>query len=141
MSGRDAQLSANSLPGLRLPNDLIMRIARKAVAILLAVSLFAAGSLRRVNAHNEVAGVFLGPCSSAYAEGPTGSNDDFTNLNNYGSAIPSSSTTSTSATVVFRNTVENTGTRDDAFIISITSIPAGFSAEISTDFGAHYSQL
>jgi hypothetical protein len=118
-----------------------MKTLKRSVAALLSVSLFAVYFLNRVNAYSEPAGVLLGPCSSAYAEGPTGTNDDFSNLNIGGRPVPSSSVTSSPATAVFRNTVENTGARDDAFNISVASMPAGFTAEISTDFGAHYVAL
>jgi hypothetical protein len=103
----------------------------------LVVFLLNAGILNRVTAHTASAGVLLGPCSSAYAEGPTGTNDDFTNRN-LGWAAPSSQVTAAPASVVFRNTLENTGNIDDVFNVSVRSLPAGFRAEISTDFGAHY---
>jgi hypothetical protein len=118
-----------------------MKSLKRSVAALLSVSVFAVYCLNRVHAYNEPAGVLLGPCSSAYAEGPTGTNDDFSNLNVGGRPVPSSGVTSSPATVTFRNTVENTGASDDAFDISIASMPAGFAAEISTDFGAHYVSL
>lgn len=118
-----------------------MKTLRKSVAALLSVSVCAVYFLNRVNAYSGPAGVLLGPCSSAYAEGPTGTNDDFSNLNIGLRPVPSSSVTSSPATVVFRNTVENTGAIDDAFNISITSMPAGFTAEISQDFGAHYVSI
>jgi hypothetical protein len=118
-----------------------MKNLKSSVAALLAVSVFAVSFLNRVSAYSERAGVVLGPCSSAYAEGPTGTNDDFSNLNVGGRPVPSSNVTSLPATVTFRNTVENTGPGDDAFNISVASMPWGFTAEISTDFGAHYVSL
>jgi hypothetical protein len=116
-----------------------MKFNRTICASLLVV-LLNAGMLSRVAAHNAAVGVLLGPCSSAYAEGPTGTNDDFTNRN-VGWAVPSSTVTAAPATVVFRNTLENTGSLDDVFNVSVRALPAGFRAEISTDFGAHYVTL
>jgi hypothetical protein len=107
------------------------------VCASLVVVLLNAGILNRVTAHNASVGVLLGPCSSAYAEGPTGTNDDFTNRS-VGWAVPSSHVSAAPATVVFRNTLENTGNIDDVFNVSVRSLPAGFHAEISTDFGVHY---
>ena len=117
-----------------------MRLTRTASS-LLTIVLLSTAFLQPVSARRDPAGVALGPCSSAYAEGPTGTNDDFTNLNVDARPVPSTSVTAAAATVVFRNTLENTGAADDAFIVSIASMPADFRAEISTDFGAHYSPI
>lgn len=88
------------------------------------------------------AGVLLGPLGSPAAEGPTGRDDDFSNLSIDG-GIPASSVGVTVSPVVnvFRNTVENVGPTDDAFIITAPSIPADFRVEISTDFGDHYTLI
>lgn len=88
-----------------------------------------------------LAGVLLGPCGSAAAEGPSGTNDDFTNLS-IGSGVAAVGELTTSpASAVFKNTVANTGSSDDAFIITVQSVPAGFRVELSSDFGEHYLEL
>lgn len=88
------------------------------------------------------AGVLLGPLGSPAAEGPTGRDDDFTNLSIDGGIATSSKGLSTSPAVkVFKNTVENIGPADDAFILTVPSIPADFRVEISTDFGDHYTPI
>lgn len=85
------------------------------------------------------AGVLLGPLSSPGAEGPIGRDDDFTNLSiDDGIPVSSNGVTVTPAVKIFKNTVENVGPTDDAFIITAPSIPADFRVEISTDFGDHY---
>lgn len=87
-------------------------------------------------------GVLLGPCGSSAAAGPTGINDDFTNRSIGADIVTGPNTvTANSASVVFRNTLQNTGTADDAFIIAAPSLPPGFRAEVSTDNGDTYAVL
>lgn len=86
------------------------------------------------------AGVLLGPCGSVYAEGPGGTNDDYTNRSITGGVTAPGSLT-TSATVVFKNTVANVGMSDDTFLITVPSIPAGFRVALSSDFGDHYTPV
>ncbi|HEX3083727.1 MAG TPA: hypothetical protein VHP99_04330 [Pyrinomonadaceae bacterium] len=92
--------------------------------------------------HNRtnVAGVLLGPCDSAIAQGPNGSDDDYSNASINSPSTPEGLTTNR-ASVVFKNTVENAGTGDDAFIITIPSSEPGFAFEISNDSGEHYQVL
>jgi len=91
---------------------------------------------------SNVAGVLLGPCGSPAAQGPNGNDDDYSNASiDSGNAITPGGVTSSGATVVFKNTLENAGPGDDAFIISVPSIPAGFAVEVSNDFGEHYVKL
>src|SRR5438874_1340188 len=94
------------------------------------------------SSNSTLAGVVVGPLGSPAAEGPTGRNDDFTNLSIDG-GIPASSNgvTTSPAVKIFKNTVENIGPTDDAFIITAPSIPAEFRVEISTDFGDHYTPI
>jgi hypothetical protein len=88
------------------------------------------------------AGVLLGPCGSSAAAGPTGINDDFTNRSIGADIVTdANSVTANSASVVFRNTLQNTGAADDAFIIVAPSLPPGFRAEVSTDNGDTYTVI
>ena len=110
-----------------------------AVAMLLVLS--ADTSPARPSGSNR-ADVLLGPCGSATAQGPTGFDDDFTNLAiNDRTAVKPGAVTIAPATVTFKNTVQNFGPNDDAFIISTPSIPSGFNVEISSDFGGNYVSL
>ena len=90
-----------------------------------------------------VGGVLVGPCGLPGAEGPTGINDDFTNRSiNAGIAnVSPEGVTTAAGAVVFRNMVQNIGTGDDAFVITVPSAPAGFRIEISLDEGASYAAL
>ena len=89
---------------------------------------------------NKPAAVLVGPCGLPGAMGPTSVDDDFSNRSiNTGIAnVPPGGVTNASGTVVFRNTVQNLGAGDDAFMISTGSRPAGFKIEISTDDGNNY---
>jgi hypothetical protein len=91
----------------------------------------------------KLGGVLVGPCGLPGAEGPTGVNDDFTNRSiNTGIAnVSPAGVTTAAGAVVFRNMVQNIGTADDAFVISVPSAPAGFKIEISLDEGASYAVL
>ena len=90
-----------------------------------------------------VGGVLVGPCGLPGAEGPTGINDDFTNRSiDAGIAnVSPEGVTAAAGTIVFRNMVQNIGTGDDAFVITVPSAPAGFRIEISLDEGATYADL
>jgi hypothetical protein len=87
--------------------------------------------------------VLIGPCGVPGAMGPTGVNDDFTNRSiNAGIAnVAPGGFTTASGSIVFRNTIQNTGAGDDVFLISVPSSPQGFAIEISTDNGDHYLAL
>ncbi len=88
------------------------------------------------------AGVLLGPCGSAAAQGPNGIDDDYSNESiDERISLTGDGLTSSPATVLFKNTVENAGRGDDAFMITTPSLPPGFTIEISDDFGAHYTML
>ncbi len=90
-----------------------------------------------------IGSVLIGPCGVPGAMGPTGVNDDFTNrsLNTGIGNVPPGGLTNAAGTVVFRNTVQNTGGGDDAFFMSAPRAPAGFTIEISIDDGDHYVTL
>ena len=87
--------------------------------------------------------VLIGPCGVPGAMGPTGVNDDFTNRSiNTGIAhVAPGGFTTAPGSIVFRNTIQNTGAGDDVFLISAPSSPPGFAIEISTDNGDHYVAL
>jgi hypothetical protein len=113
------------------------------LALALVMAVPAAGNAAVPGKNREVdTGVLLGPCGSSAAAGPTGINDDFTNRSIGADIVTGPNTvTANSASVVFRNTLQNTGTVDDAFIISAPSLPPGFRTEISTDNGDTYAVI
>ncbi len=87
--------------------------------------------------------VLIGPCGVPGATGLTGLNDDFTNLSiDTGIAnVSPGAVTTIPGTVVFRNTIQNTGGDDDLFVLSAPTKPAGFMIEISIDNGDNYITL
>lgn len=118
-----------------------LRVVALATALLTSVTQYVPG---RAIAHAEgwTAGVLLGPCGTPAARGPAGTNDDFTNLSiDTGTVTMRDGATLSPATVVFRNTLENTGPGDDAFIVTSPATPVGFRVEVSTDFGNSYTLL
>lgn len=82
-----------------------------------------------------VGDVMIGPLGSPAATGPTDDNDDYTNRSTTTgiAGIPFGGVTSADGTIVFTNTIRNTGNASDTFIISRQSSPAGFTVEVSTD--------
>lgn len=110
---------------------------------LIMVSMRAEGAAITGDDEVNSGDVLVGPCGVPGAMGPTGVNDDFTNRSiNTGIAnVPPGGVTSAAATVVFRNTVQNTGVFDDVFLLTAPIVPAGFAIEISTDFGDNYVAL
>jgi len=87
--------------------------------------------------------VLIGPCGVPGAVGPAGVNDDFTNRSiNTGIAnVAPGGVTTAAGTIVFRNTIQNTGGADDVFIITAPIVPAGFTVEISVNNGASYATV
>src|SRR5260221_11958386 len=85
-----------------------------------------------------VGGVLVGPCGLPGAEGPTGIADDFTNpsINAGIASVSPEGVTTAAATAVFRNIVQNGGTADGAFGITVPPPPEGFRVYISLDEGA-----
>ena len=110
---------------------------------MVLISLTANGAVITDDRPLNIGDVLIGPCGVPGAMGPTGVNDDFTNRSvNTGIAnVPPGGVTTAAATVVFRNTVQNTGAGDDVFMISAPTSPAGFMVEISIDNGDHYARL
>src|SRR5258708_3650411 len=109
---------------------------------MILISLTAKGAVITDDLPLNIGDVLIGPCGIPGAMGPTGVNDDFTNRSiNTGIAnVPPGGATTAAATVVFRNTVQNTGAGDDVFMISAPMSPPGFMVEISID-GDNYFKL
>jgi hypothetical protein len=85
--------------------------------------------------------VLLGPSGAPAAVGPTDNNDDYTNKStNPGNIVPGGSTT-VAASLVFANTVQNTGNADDTYTLDAPVVPAGFLVEISTNGGGLYTDV
>ena len=84
--------------------------------------------------------VLLGPSGAPAAVGPTNNNDDYTNKSVAPAAIAGLShldTLSGAVSVVFVNTVQNTGNADDTYTFTAPTAPAGFTVEIAVD-GVNY---
>ena len=123
-------------------NGRILLLVSLCLTLILA-STPAKGTAKADDGPLNVGDVLIGPCGVPGAMGPTGVNDDFTNRSvNTGIAnVPPGGVTTAPGTIVFRNTIQNTGAGDDVFLISATTAPAGFTIEISTDNGDHYVTL
>jgi hypothetical protein len=118
---------------------------RNSLLALVVASIFVSligAATSAANGQPETAGVLLGPAGSSAAFGSTSDNDDYTNLSIGSDPFgPAGSLTSNSASAIFKNTVQNTGTRDDGFIISVPSRPTGFAVEISTNYGERWTLI
>jgi len=110
---------------------------------MISVSMTANGAVLADDLPLNIGDVLIGPGGVPGAIGPTGVNDDFTNRSmNTGIAnIPPGGVTTAAGTIVFRNTVQNTGAGDDVFVISAPASPARFTIEISIDNGDNYVRL
>lgn len=87
--------------------------------------------------------VLIGPLNNAAAVGPNTNNDDYTNrsVTTGIAGIAFGGTTTAPGTVVFSNTLRNSGNANDTFALTVPSSPANFTTEISTDGGATYTQV
>ncbi len=122
------------------------RISRIVLPVLAGLAFLLSsvvGAARIGDDPPNVGGVLVGPCGLPGAEGPTGINDDFTNRGiNAGIAnVSPEGVTTAAGAIVFRNMVQNIGTSDDAFVITVPSAPEGFRIEISLDEGVTYAAL
>jgi hypothetical protein len=110
---------------------------------LILLSLPAQGAVTSDDGPLNVGDVLLGPCGVPGAMGPEGINDDFTNRSistGIASDGPGGVTTAP-ISIVFRNTLQNTGAGDDFFVLSAPATTAGFAIEMSIDDGDHYITL
>jgi hypothetical protein len=81
--------------------------------------------------------VLIGPLDNPAAIGPTSQDDDYTNRSVSIPGIPAGGLTLSASSIVFTNTLSNTGNANDTFVLSLQSAPAGFTVEIKLDGGAY----
>jgi hypothetical protein len=100
------------------------------------------GVIQRTNL-TQVGNVLIGPSGAAGATGPTNQNDDYTNksVNTGIASVAPGGVTSALGTLVYVNTVQNTGNANDTYTLDAPTVPAGFTVEISTDGGANYTTV
>ena len=88
------------------------------------------------------AGTLNGTAGFPDATGPIGNNDDFTNKSAVlGVNVAPGANTTAAATVVFNNTLQNTGNGNDTFTLTTPTVPAGFTVEISLDNGVTFTTV
>lgn len=93
--------------------------------------------------------VLIGPNGTPDATGPTNNNDDYTNLSVESTIGPqsgpvigdSTSVTGSAITAVFINTVRNTSSANDVFVLTAPVAPVGATVEISTDGGVTHTTI
>jgi hypothetical protein len=87
--------------------------------------------------------VLIGPLNNPAAVGPNSNNDDYTNrsLRTEIAGLSFGQSTAAAGTVVFTNTLRNTGNGNDTFVITVQSMPSGFTVEISTNGGTNYTTM
>jgi hypothetical protein len=79
--------------------------------------------------------VLLGPSGFPGAVGPTDTTDDYTNrsVNTGIATVAPGGNTTALGTVVFTNSVQNTGNANDTYTFTAPTIPAGFTVEVSVN--------
>ena len=81
----------------------------------------------------QVGSVLLGPSGNPGAVHTT-SNNDFTDLSSTaGNGLPPGSTTAAPASLVYTNSLQNTGNANDVFRITAPTVPAGFTVTVDPD--------
>ena len=81
----------------------------------------------------QLGSVLLGPAGAPGATDNT-NNDDFTDQSSVaGNNLPPGSTTAAPATLVYTNTLQNTGNANDTFRITAPSVPTGFTVSVDPD--------
>jgi hypothetical protein len=82
---------------------------------------------------SQVGSVLLGP-SGAPGAADNNNNDDFTDLSSTaGNSLPPGSTIAAPATLVYTNSLQNTGNANDTFRITSPSVPSGFTVSVDPD--------
>lgn len=79
--------------------------------------------------------VLIGPSGFQGAIGPTNTNDDYTNrsVNTGIATVAPGGNTTALGTVVFTNSVQNTGNANDTYTFTAPTIPTGFTVEVSVN--------
>lgn len=87
--------------------------------------------------------VLNGPNGQPGATGPTNTNDDFTNksVNTGIATVAPGGVTTAAGTVVFTNTLKNTGNANDTYTLTAPTVPTGATVRISTDGGTTYTTV
>ncbi|MCM3871888.1 MAG: hypothetical protein ND895_14490 [Pyrinomonadaceae bacterium] len=90
-----------------------------------------------------IGSVLIGPVGQPGAVGPTNNNDDYTNRSVTAgiAGVPPGGTTTAANTLIFTNTVQNTGNANDTYALTVPTLPVGFTVEVSIDNGASYTTL
>jgi hypothetical protein len=85
----------------------------------------------------------IGPFTKPAATGPSSNNDDYTNrsLSVQVAGLGFGAITTAPGTIVYTNTIRNTGNANDTFVVTVPSASAGFTVEISTDGGTNYTTM
>jgi hypothetical protein len=98
---------------------------------------------QQVTLLQRVGSVLIGPIGAPAAVGPNSNNDDYTNrsVTTGIAGVAFGGTTTAAGTIVYTNTLRNTGNANDTFVISVPTIPAGFTVEISTNGGGSYTTM
>lgn len=89
----------------------------------------------------QVAYPLLGPAGAPGATGPTDQDDDYTNKSSNPGNIAPGGTTTSSAQLVYVNTLQNNGNANDTYTLDAPVVPAGFTVEISTNGGSSYTDV
>ncbi|MDX6447049.1 MAG: hypothetical protein QOH71_4123 [Blastocatellia bacterium] len=91
----------------------------------------------------KVGAVLVGPSGAPSAVGPTDTNDDYSNksVNTGIATIPPGGATNAPGTLIYVNTIQNTGNTSDTFTIDAPTVPAGFTVDVSTNGGASYTTV
>ncbi|MFN2454800.1 MAG: beta strand repeat-containing protein [Pyrinomonadaceae bacterium] len=87
--------------------------------------------------------VALGPQGQPTASNTT-TNDDYTNKNVAPAAIAGVAPGGTSlaaSTITYTNTIRNTGNADDTYALTVPTVPANFTVQISVDNGSTYTTV
>lgn len=95
-----------------------------------------------VTSVTQVGNVQIGTSGHSDASNTT-ANDDYTNksVNTGIAGIVFGGNTTANGTVVYINTLKNTGNADDTFKLTAPTVPSGFTVEISTNAGTDYTDV
>ncbi len=95
-----------------------------------------------VTSVTQAGGVLIGTNGHPEASN-TNTDDDYTNksVNTGLAGVASGGNTTASGTLVYINTLKNTGNANDTFTLTAPTVPSGFTVEISTNGGTDYTDV
>ena len=135
------RVNAGVAPGTIIPNQGSVTYNNLGTPLLSSPVVGAPPAPTTITTGGSYGAPLIGPNGAAAATGPTDNNDDFTDqsLSTGIAGVAFGGNTTASGTLVFTNTLQNTGSIADSYTLSTPTVPTGFAVRVSVDNGATWT--